>query len=235
MEEQTMKFFRGIVASIGMLALVACDIDTKEMESDTGGTNLVLSDPLVQDGGFTIRGTANVFAAGLAAVPSVNSFGELPPTISFDAGPGKILVVTGASGATNCCSSSTPNTSPDGVDGGSGTNLDSFEDISGIVLPARTMFISAVFTNGRNSSNAPPARFDYTDVDTETTAEFSPELNQVFFVGDGLTSDGTTQSFFVPASATSVSFGVADGFGFSGTPGFYNDNTGEWQMSIRLE
>jgi len=223
-----------LVAAV-TISLTSCTETTKDSIDNSPGYGAAAIVPLVQDQLFTANGTANIFAAGLASTPQNHGASELPPTFGFTAGPGKILTIVAASGATDCCSSSTPSTPPNGGDELSGTDLNAFEDLSGIALPVSTTFISAVFTNERSSDNAPPADFDYTNVDTTTTVEFSPLLNQVFLVGDGSTSNGTTQSFFVPESATAVSFGVADGFGFTGNPGAYDGNTGEWQLAIRLE
>ncbi len=55
----------------------------------------------------------------------------------------------------------------------------------------------------------------------------SPEQNQIFFIGDGLTGtgDGTRQLFVVPAGATRLFLGTSDGFGWF-------NNTGEFSVSI---
>jgi hypothetical protein len=57
-------------------------------------------------------------------------------------------------------------------------------------------------------------------------------LGQVFFIGDGLTNDGVRQIFKVPANATRLFLGVADGMGFVGRPGAYEDNDGSFQVEI---
>lgn len=217
--------------------LVACGDDSSDSESGSGSP-VSMNENTGSSGqlqSILVPGQANIYAATLDALPEMSGgAGVLPPSINFIARPGQVMTVSNTSGETNCCSGS-PSDPPDGVNSASATNLNSFQDISGIVHPSRTMFLTAVFTNGRNSAELPPASLDYNDIDSETTVEFFPELNQVFYVGDGLTTDGTVQSFFVPESATAVSFGVADGFSFSGEPGFYDDNTGEWQVSFRID
>jgi hypothetical protein len=47
-------------------------------------------------------------------------------------------------------------------------------------------------------------------------SSISPGLNQIFFIGDGLTGTGTgdTQEFFVPTGATRLFLGIVDDGGF---------------------
>jgi hypothetical protein len=49
----------------------------------------------------------------------------------------------------------------------------------------------------------------------------SPLLKQVFYVGNGATSGGATQSFFVPAGATRLYLGTMDSFGWSNNDGAF--------------
>jgi len=56
----------------------------------------------------------------------------------------------------------------------------------------------------------------------------SPEIGQTFFLGDGKTSDDLSQSFEVPIGATRFYMGLADAGYFTGDPGAYADNDGEF-------
>lgn len=60
-----------------------------------------------------------------------------------------------------------------------------------------------------------------------------PATGQVFFIGDGKTSGGTEQIFTAPNDATHLCLGFADAYSFSGVPGYYNDNDGTLQVTIR--
>jgi hypothetical protein len=55
----------------------------------------------------------------------------------------------------------------------------------------------------------------------------SPELKQVFFIGDGLTGtgDGAIQDFEIPAGATRLFLGTMDGYGW------YN-NIGSFEVEV---
>lgn len=68
----------------------------------------------------------------------------------------------------------------------------------------------------------PPGSLDFsTDTDRDF-ASLSPELQQVFFIGDGLTSLSAVQKFYVPAGATRLFLGTMDGFDWGNNPGSFN-------------
>ena len=55
-------------------------------------------------------------------------------------------------------------------------------------------------------------------------ATLSPELEQIFFIGDGLTGtgSGSVQTFIAPAGATRLYLGVADGYGWANNSGAFD-------------
>jgi hypothetical protein len=72
-----------------------------------------------------------------------------------------------------------------------------------------------------------PAALDFGPDDI--TLEFyrlKPMLNQVFFIGNGETSDGTTQYFIVPEGAKRLFLGIND------CPGAYFDNIGAFDVQV---
>jgi hypothetical protein len=64
----------------------------------------------------------------------------------------------------------------------------------------------------------------------------SPKLNQLFFIGDGLTGDGAgaTQKFKVPAGAKVLYLGIADANGYNGSPASYFNNAGDFVASYTI-
>ena len=56
----------------------------------------------------------------------------------------------------------------------------------------------------------------------------------MFPIGDGRTTSGTLQRFTVPAGATRLYLGYVDADGFSGSPGFYDDNTGSIRVTFAV-
>ena len=107
--------------------------------------------------------------------------------------------------------------------------------LSGLVAPNEG-FLTGVFLNGSEAAtdHITPASIDLTVVGSETFTSMSPIVDQVFFIGDGLTGDGTgqVQQFVVPDDATSLALGFVDAFGFEGVPGAYFDNTGSLMINV---
>jgi hypothetical protein len=65
----------------------------------------------------------------------------------------------------------------------------------------------------------------------------SPSIGQTFFIGDGLTEtgNGTVQQFVVPAAATRLFLGFADGGSFSGQPNRYGDKSGSLVATFSIK
>lgn len=175
----------------------------------------------------TVDGKANIFASGLTAVPSLDGGGgELPSEISLSEDVTNVSF--SATGLTNCCSS-TPNSPPDGGSDLSPTDIFSYNGISGIKAP-NTMMLVGVFLGDDSPSSDAPDILDFNAIGTDFTT-LSPELQQTFYIGDGSTSSGTTQSFVVPSGATRLFLGIADAASFNGDPSWYDDNTGSFEVT----
>ncbi len=155
------------------------------------------------------------------AVPAVKA-------MSFSPAPGQVFELS-ATGLVTCCDTSTnPYTGPEGL--GYESNISSLGSISGYAGPAFALV--GVFTNG-SPSGSPPA--DYSYGGGTAPATFSPQLNQVFFIGDGINSNsGSPQRFIVPANATELWLGFADAIDFTGPPAAYGDNVGSLIVSGTL-
>ena len=98
------------------------------------------------------------------------------------------------------------------------------------------MFLVGVFL-GSSLPPVQPPRLDFSpNALTEHFLSLSPALGQVFFIGDGLTGTGTgdTQSFVAPQDAATLYLGVADGFQFTGLPGYYGDDVGSISGDINV-
>jgi hypothetical protein len=84
--------------------------------------------------------------------------------------------------------------------------------------------LAGVFLSDTNPSGTGPAQLSGT-----TFSSISPGLNQIFFIGDGLTGEGTgkgaVQTFYVPTGATRLYLGILD-------DGGYYDNYGSIDATI---
>lgn len=180
--------------------------------------------------GFVVTGQMNIFGAGFgdAPAPGGGTGGVAAPAAAIGQ-PGPLMLTFSSVTGTVQCSVSDPVNGPDGGTGAGGvTNLTSFRDVSGIIHSNRTMFLVGVFRDASaGSAGGPaPARLNFSDPENFLT--LSPALNQTFFIGDGRTDNtNAVQTFFVPSGATRLFLGFADGFGFTGAPGHYGDNSGQ--------
>jgi hypothetical protein len=192
---------------------------------------------LAQDfGPVTVPGTAVIFdpddilsASQLAALRTAGPLAPVPAVkaMSFTAGPGQALTIS-ASGTVGCCS--VANVGPDGY-AGDPVNIAGIGPISGF-SSANGLPLVGVFTNGHPAGTAPA---DYV-VDPSDPTIAPPDINQVFFIGDGLTGtgSGSKQVFKVPPDATQLWLGFVDGGGFQGPPANYGDNPGSPTVSGEL-
>ena len=182
---------------------------------------------------LVISGQANVFAAGHSTIPTPDGTGILPPVCQFAAGTGKTLTFASVTGLVACEPGA--DYGPDGLEPWSGTDLDSVRGVSGIVDEGKGMFLVGVFLDSTEPADPAPPRLNFTG--NEGFVSLNPQLRQTFFIGDGLTGNGwgSRQVFHVPATATRLFLGFADGGYFTGTPGTYSDNSGQLvaQFTIR--
>jgi hypothetical protein len=124
---------------------------------------------------------------------------------------------------------------PDGVGAGSpDSSTNSIGGLAGITAP-NAGYLVGVFENATEPLDPAPARLDFSLIGTNFT-NLSPALNQVFFIGDGLTGDGTgaPQQFQIPNGATRVFLGLADAPGYHGDPGGYGDNSGQFSAEFSI-
>ena len=211
-----------------------------------------------------VGGMSNIFEAGLGT-PGVNvgpNMGAYPTLgVSFNAGAGQTITFNsvGLTGETVLCGTSNCTaTSGDGASGlagnTTGTAITSTTGISGITFGSREMFLIGVFlTSAPPTSGTQPATVTFVngsggyDPDGRTNW-FDPSttyaIGQSFYVGDGKTGfcatagavcAGSTQTWYVPPTATRLFLGFADGGStgpFSGGFGAYDDNSGGFTVNI---
>lgn len=120
-----------------------------------------------------------------------------------------------------------------GVPGSS--NIGSFGGISGYIGTQGALV--GVFLDDSIPNGAAPTTLDFSNDIGALGVDFAslmPELGQIFFIGDGITSGGDFQEFIAPVGATRVAFGITDGFAFNGPPGAFDDNDGAYRIRIGI-
>jgi hypothetical protein len=196
----------------------------------------------VQAATVTVPGTANIFGAGhsgVAATPAPgggapgggNPGGSAPPSVAINGGNIVTFSVTGAVRY----NATLP---PEGPDGRlfSDHTFASINGVSGIQLD-RAQVLLGVFVGATEPSDPPPASLNFVGNTAFTT--LSPQLDQLFFIGDGLTELGTglgtRQQFIAPSGTTQLYLGMVDGVPGSGGlyfAGWYNDNSGAFLVDV---
>ena len=188
--------------------------------------------------GIMLNGTALVSAATTVTVTANNDVFNANGVI-FDGVAPQAINVAGLSsitfsvstGATVTVDGGSHFVDADGIGSPTGEVNSGGASISGISLPSAGS-ITGVF-EGSTISMTTPAALNFTMGGTSFTS-LSPLLQQSFFIGDGRTGDatGATQTFYVPAGATTLYLGLVDGCNPSGSsPGCYSDNSGSFTVT----
>lgn len=192
---------------------------------------------------YTVNGTSVIFLAGRTdiLIPALGQANtkfpitrnstmrndyireEYPVKVSIQAGSSYKIT---ASGQVDFYIGTGSFAKPDGY-AGSKSNISGLGGISGYKGPKGSLV--GVFINDATYKFTAPSPMT---MDLNTLA-VKPATGQVFFIGDGKTSEGSEQIFTAPNNATHLYIGFADAYSFSGVPGYYNDNDGTLQVSVK--
>lgn len=122
---------------------------------------------------------------------------------------------------------------PDGNGIPGSSSISSFGGISGYLGTQGALV--GVFLDASIPNGAAPARLDFSvsglGVDF---LSLTPDLGQVFFIGNGFTSTNIAQEFIAPTGASRLFVGITDAFGFNGVPGAFDDNDGSYRIRIGI-
>ena len=201
-----------------------------------------------------VLGTSNIFGAGIAKLPAPagGGGGSEPPCVSIPRGTSTIrfdakgIVYFEAlrfdgSHFHRCAQGhevTAPKLGPDGPSVGGctpnpgGTSISPAGVISGISSRHGVGYLVGVFLPDATPQGPPPESFDF-GPDYDFTA-LAPSLRQTFFIGDGRSTDGSAQRFQVPKGATRLYLGFADAWSFWHEPGYYDDNSGSLEVTMRF-
>lgn len=177
----------------------------------------------------TVSAQANIFGAGRDEVPPSpggGGSGVKPPGWQLPEGSGRVVTVTNVTGQVIPIVGTTGSNGPEG-DGVGATDVYSWHGISGIVHRRNGMFLVGVFLgDGPPKGDAPP-RLNFTK--REHFASLAPRIGQTFLIGDG-----RGHSYAVPADASRLYLGFADGSYYTGPPGWYGNNDGKLSATVEM-
>ena len=179
---------------------------------------------------YTVPSSANISSSGLLSPvgPGGGGAGTLP--VLHLIAPGQTTFSFSATGEISQYFDGFFHSS-DGLQGYP-MNVDSYEGISGFKADVNTPLVG-VFLSGNSPVAPAPATLDFTSAGLGLNfSTLSPQLGQVFFIGDGKTSGNLDQLFNAPAGATRLFLGFADAPFSVGAPGAFDDNRGSLAVTI---
>ncbi|OUS20714.1 hypothetical protein A9Q95_10480 [Rhodobacterales bacterium 59_46_T64] len=187
----------------------------------------------VQAETITTLGAASIYGTGFYGSIAAQEFA----LGSYEAG--SAVVLSDVFGEVDCCLSDSYFVGADGGDfdlmpeghapWGGNTDVNAANGLSGIRVAESQLFLAGAFIDSStySTSGTPAPDSDFSASSLSFTA-FAPLLNQVFFMGDGLTGTGTgtQQLFYIPEWADTLLIGFVDAPEFEGDPNYYADNSG---------
>jgi hypothetical protein len=92
----------------------------------------------------------------------------------------------------------------------------------GNIITQHNSLLGVFLTNEQPDGSPAPSALDFSTAGSRDFLTFSPQLKQVFFIGDGKTSGGADQEIVVPAGATRLYLGTMDGSGWFNNGGSFS-------------
>jgi hypothetical protein len=189
----------------------------------------IFSNSMVVAGNINVPGTSDPWLAGMPN-GTLDNVGTPEPA---DAAPAQSPVLAGIpiGGGTILKWSATGQVGhpgdPAGPDGATGLNFSHLigknNGISDITAPIDSL-LGVFLGSGQPDSNPAPGSLDFSTAPSQDYTSLAPALQQVFFMGDGVTSGAIAQSIIAPPGATRLLLGTMDGYGWANNSGSFNVN-----------
>lgn len=179
----------------------------------------------------------NIFGAGklIPPQPGGGGGGVLPVQVGLPQGLDRVLFFTSVTGSVNFANGLAGYTFDEDGHNQNNWSTDAFpwDGISGIYATNRIGFLTGCFLAGNEPTDPAPLSILVTNTDFISV---SPQVAQLFFIGDGKTTNEQTQLFRIPDEATRLFLGFADSANIliGGYPGWYDDNIGEIVASFQI-
>jgi hypothetical protein len=173
---------------------------------------------------LNVPATSNPYLAGMpngtTAASGDSAPGQSPVLFAgFSSGMTLTFSATGTVSFTPAPSGSSP-------DGDTVFSRGAENGISAFNLPLNSL-LGVFLDNSQPDGFTAPAAIDFSTGASLTFSSLSPDLRQIFFIGDGLTGTGggSVQQFIAPAGATRLFLGIPDGTG-------WNNNGGSFSVTV---
>ncbi|HEY1687002.1 MAG TPA: hypothetical protein VGG19_19735 [Tepidisphaeraceae bacterium] len=175
-----------------------------------------------------VPGTSNPYLSGMPAGSTADG-GDIAPDqspVELDGVSSGEVFTFSATGAVNNgggSGSEYGNGGPDGIQGFQVSPGDQ-NGMSGLNTPVDAV-LGVFLDDNQPDGFSSPSDLDFSTTDEQNFQSLSPELRQVFFIGDGLDASNNVQQFIAPVGATRLFIGTADGYG-------WNDNSGSFDVTV---
>lgn len=175
---------------------------------------------------LVVQGTSDPWLAGMSAGAVASSVDSAPSespalVVGLNLEGGELLRFAAWGGVMNYAGCPETCDGPDGsyivphyagAENGFSTVFAPLNSLLGVFLPATYPDV-----------NATPDALDFSDAGLgRDFTTLSPELQQIFFIGNGLTSAAEVQEFIAPAGASRLFLGTMDGFEWLNNSGAFN-------------
>lgn len=182
-------------------------------------------------GDIIVPGSANPWLAGMPAGSASSSMDFAPDqspvqVLSLAIVPGSVLMFS-ASGSVKK-GPEYPYSGPDGNADDIGAKVVGSENGMSDLIAPKTALLGVFLGPDPPDQSAAPALLAFYNSRSRDYAALSPQLKQVFFIGDGLTSGGLPQRVTVPNGATRLFLGTMDGIGWF-------NNEGSFSVDVRFD
>lgn len=183
----------------------------------------------------TINGTDDPWLAGMPA-GSTASYDDTAPAespiqvSSIPVVPGTYITLSNVSGGVRHDPSQATADGPDGEsndciwhgsDSPGGPTPGAENGIGDVCAPLDAV-MGLFLSNTQPNLNSAPAAVDYSTAASRDEAVYNTiQLQQPFYIGNGQTSEGDTQQFYVPAGATRLYLGTYDGHQWENNSGSF--------------
>lgn len=174
----------------------------------------------------TVRGKANPWLAGMPPGTQLQSDAapdnspELIVSSTLGGWDGAVLTFS-ATGSVNYRPTPPPSDPPDGK-ASFIANFAGPYGMSALTAPIDSLVGVFLDNNPPNQGDPQGVNFDFSTPGSRDFQTLAPQLKQVFFIGDGKTSQGVVQHFLPPAGSTQLWLGVMDGAGWHNNTGSFN-------------
>jgi Flp pilus assembly protein TadG len=123
---------------------------------------------------------------------------------------------------------------PDGDTSWTNTNINpwNFPGMSNIRVPGNALV--AVFLTDNAPSGTAPSTLDFSTAAARDYSTLSPQIAQVFFVGDGKDANGQPQTIVAPPGATRMFYGFMDAHCWRDNLGGFNVTTSKTSSGVSL-